>query len=100
MVSRGCNTTLTCLKARSLLVEPKAGMSGLETGTSTGTIVGYKPREAGIRTLDDLSFMVKYADRQPEFVDYEVCVEKIPEEVAQFLFRNKVFTLESTSDAV
>ncbi|GAV02950.1 hypothetical protein RvY_13451 [Ramazzottius varieornatus] len=100
MVSRGCNTTLTCLKARSLLVEPKAGMSALETGTFTGTIVGYKPREAGIRTLDDLSFMLTYAGREPEFVDYKVCMEKIPEEVAQFLFKNKVFTLESAPDVV
>ena len=94
MVSTGCNTMLSCVNAKDMFVETERGMSGVEAGAAVTAITGFKPKEAGLRSLNDLSFMITYADRAPEFVDYSVCIQKIPKEVTQFLFRNDVFTLD------
>lgn len=73
----------------------QTGESGLDCGALVVTITGFKPKELAITCLDDVSFLVTYADRDAEFVDYHQCIRKIPHEVAEFLSKNRIYALEN-----
>ncbi|XP_055328092.1 uncharacterized protein LOC129581182 isoform X2 [Paramacrobiotus metropolitanus] len=84
------NTRTEWVHARELVRVAESGRSGLQTDSLVVNISGFKPRELAITCLDDICFLVTYADREPEFVEYQECIRKIPHMVAEFLFQNKV----------
>jgi hypothetical protein len=81
----GTNTTMSLIHAHGIIAHAAIGRSGLDTGALVVNISGFKPRDVAISCLDDVAFLVTYANRDPEFVDYHDCIRKIPHEVAEFL---------------
>lgn len=69
---------------------PAKDGSGVENGFLVVNILAHKPKNLVIRLLDDIDFLVNYADHRPEFVSYEVCIQHIAHQVAEYLARNPV----------
>ncbi|OQV25404.1 hypothetical protein BV898_01082 [Hypsibius exemplaris] len=88
------NTSLQLIKAKDVVAHAGTGRSGLDAGALVVNISGFKPRTVAVTCLDDIAFLVTYANRDPEFVDYQECIRKIPHEVATFLFLNKINAIE------
>jgi hypothetical protein len=91
----GVNTGLSFVKVKDLTSHAGIGKSGLDEGALVVNISGFKPRDVAITCLDDIAFLVTYANRDSEFVDYQECIRKIPHEVAEFLFKNKINAVDS-----
>lgn len=67
------------------------GHSGVEKDQHlVVNIIAHKPRQLVIRRVDDIDLLVHYADHRMEFVSYEVCIQRIPNHVGEYLARHPI----------
>ncbi|XP_055330501.1 uncharacterized protein LOC129582869 [Paramacrobiotus metropolitanus] len=70
------------------------GQSGVELGKLVVNIIAFKPAQLRIRSLNDVQYLINYADHPQEFVPHTVCIHHIPVHVAEYLAQTPIMWLQ------
>ncbi|XP_055351013.1 uncharacterized protein LOC129597471 [Paramacrobiotus metropolitanus] len=70
------------------------GQSGVEQGKLVVNIIAFKPAQLRIRSLNDVQYLINYADHPQDFVPHAVCIQHIPVHVAEYLAQTPIMWLQ------
>ncbi|XP_055347240.1 uncharacterized protein LOC129594544 [Paramacrobiotus metropolitanus] len=70
------------------------GQSGVELGKMVVNIIAHKPAELRIRSLNDVQYLINYADHPQDFVPHAVCIQHIPVHVTEYLAQTQIVSFQ------